>query len=260
MANLRVTEINYHPLDSQDTTDSEYEFIELKNIGETTLDLTSVSFNIGISYTFPTNTFLNANEFIVLASNSEMFQKRYGFAPFGSYTGQLDNAGELIALADGNNNTFLAINYGDDYPWPKSADGVGYSLTLTNLNPYEDQNNPFLWRASSVINGTPGRDDTLAAVSITPEKTIPQKFTLYQNYPNPFNSTTTLHFQIEQQGKVNLTVFNLLGQKVAQPVNDFYLPGEYRIKWDASSFVSGVYFLCFQTAGYSEIKKILLLK
>ena len=260
LANLRVTEINYHPLDSQDTTDSEYEFIELKNIGESTLDLTSVSFNVGISYTFPTNTFLNANEFIVLASNSEMFQKRYGFAPFGSYTGQLDNAGELIALADDNNNTFLAINYGDDYPWPKSADGAGYSLTPTNLNPYEDQNNPFLWRASSVINGTPGRDDTLAAVSITPEKTIPQKFTLYQNYPNPFNSTTTLHFQIEQQGKVNLTVFNLLGQKVAQPVNNFYLPGEYRIQWDASSFVSGVYFLCFQTAGYSEIKKILLLK
>jgi len=258
--NLRITEINYHPLDTEDTTNSEYEFIELKNIGESPLDLTSVSFNVGISYTFPANTFLDAGEFIVLASNSEMFQKHYGFAPFGSYNGQLDNGGELIALSDGNNNTLLAINYSDDYPWPKSADGAGYSLTTKSLNPYEDQNNPFLWQASSVLNGTPGKDDTLAAVNITPEKSIPQKFTLYQNYPNPFNSTTTLHFQIDQQGKVNLTVYNLLGQKVAQPVDDYYLSGEYRIQWNASGFVSGVYFLRLQTAGYSEIKRILLLK
>ncbi len=260
LANLRITEINYHPLDTEDTTNSEYEFIELKNIGENTLDLTSVSFNVGINYTFPANTFLNAGKFIVLASNSEMFQKCYGFAPFGSYTGQLDNGGELIALADGNNNTFLAINYGDDYPWPKSADGDGYSLTPKNLNPYEDQNNPFLWRASSVLNGTPGSDDTLAAVSIDPQETIPQKFTLYQNYPNPFNSTTTLHFQIDRQSKVSIAVFNLLGQKVAQPVNDYYLPGEYRIQWDASDLATGVYFLSLQANGHSEIKKILLLK
>jgi hypothetical protein len=260
LANLRVTEINYHPLDSQDTTDSEYEFIELKNIGESTLDLTSVSFTAGVSYSFPSNTFLNSGEFIVLASNSEMFQKRYGFAPFGSYTGHLDNGGELIALSDGNNNTVLAINYSDDYPWPKSADGEGYSLTTKSLNPYEDQNNPFLWQASSVINGTPGRDDSLGFVNSILEKTIPRKFTLYQNYPNPFNPTTTLHFQIDQPGKVNLAVFNLLGQKVAQPVNDYYLPGDYRLQWNASDLATGVYFLRLQAGGHSEIKKILLLK
>lgn len=72
--------------------------------------------------------------------------------------------------------------------------------------------------------------------------TIPTDFTMSQNYPNPFNPTTTISYQLNQEGNVKIEVFNLLGERVASLVDRKQAAGYYSLDWDARDFASGVYF------------------
>jgi len=98
---------------------------------------------------------------------------------------------------------------------------------------------------------------------------LPGSFALFQNYPNPFNPVTHLKFHILDfarpngegaRGFVSLKVFDLLGREVAVLVNEELMPGEYRVTFDASGFSSGTYFYRLQAGGYSETRKLLLLR
>jgi hypothetical protein len=71
----------------------------------------------------------------------------------------------------------------------------------------------------------------------------PEHFTLAQNYPNPFNPTTTIQFSLPVSGYVTLTVFNLLGEKVGEPIHrEFMEEGVEEVEFDGSDVASGVYF------------------
>ena len=100
-----ITEIQYHPLPQGDLADDEFEFIELKNIGEKPFYIGNASFKEGIEYTFPSGTIIEKDGFIVLASNADLFKYRYGFTPFDQYSGRLDNDGERIKLKDALSKT-----------------------------------------------------------------------------------------------------------------------------------------------------------
>ncbi|MBK6285137.1 MAG: lamin tail domain-containing protein [Draconibacterium sp.] len=83
--------MHYHPVD-QDTVDAkQLEFIELKNTGTSTLDLSGLSFTDGIEYTFPAGTTVAPKGFVVVASNPEEFQQLYGFTTDFGYSGSLSN-------------------------------------------------------------------------------------------------------------------------------------------------------------------------
>ncbi|MEQ9716863.1 MAG: LamG-like jellyroll fold domain-containing protein, partial [Balneola sp.] len=89
---------------------------------------------------------------------------------------------------------------------------------------------------------------------------IPSEFTLSQNYPNPFNPTTNISFTIPEQSDVQLVIFNVLGQKVAELVNGEKSPGSYTLSWDASSASSGVYIYQLKTSTQVISKRMLLIK
>jgi hypothetical protein len=89
---------------------------------------------------------------------------------------------------------------------------------------------------------------------------LPYKFALHQNYPNPFNARTTVEYSISTPGHVNLTVYNLLGQRVVTLVDDNRAAGEYSETWDATSISSGIYFVRLQSGESSRRMKMLLLK
>ena len=95
---------------------------------------------------------------------------------------------------------------------------------------------------------------------------IPSRYLLNQNFPNPFNPTTTIKFDIAVDSrlhgndKVVLKVFDILGKEVATLVNEQLAPGTYSADWNASAFPSGVYFYRLTTDGFSETKKMLLIK
>jgi len=89
---------------------------------------------------------------------------------------------------------------------------------------------------------------------------VPEIFELAQNYPNPFNPMTTIRYSIAQQGVVRLRVFNLLGQQIAELVNELKSAGTHVVGFDASRFASGVYFYRLEAGSFTDIKKMVLLK
>ncbi len=91
-------------------------------------------------------------------------------------------------------------------------------------------------------------------------QTTPTEFNLHQNYPNPFNPTTIIRYEIPITGKVILSIYNLLGQKVSELVNKNQSAGSYDVVWDARRFSSGVYIYQLTSGNYSVSKKLLLLK
>lgn len=89
---------------------------------------------------------------------------------------------------------------------------------------------------------------------------IPEDFSLYQNYPNPFNPVTKIKYAIPIDGFVSLSVYNLLGEKVADLVSNYQKAGFYEISFDASNLASGLYIYHLKTENYSKAMKMILLK
>jgi len=89
---------------------------------------------------------------------------------------------------------------------------------------------------------------------------IPEKYMLYQNYPNPFNPVTTIRFQVPESGFVKLTVFNMLGKKVAVLLNRQLSAGTYEQTFNASQLASGTYIYRMQANGKVFSGKMLLIK
>jgi endoglucanase len=83
---------------------------------------------------------------------------------------------------------------------------------------------------------------------------------LFQNYPNPFNPSTTITYQVPVAGEVTLSIYNLLGQKVAVLVSGKMPSGYYQAAWHAEGFASGIYLYRIETKTFSAQKKMLLLK
>ena len=149
LGQLRITEIMYNPLGG-----SIHEYIELKNTGNMTVDLSRAKFTNGISHTFETSV-LQAGATIVLANDMNAFHERYGEAPDGQFSGNLSNSGEKIRLETATGIGILEFNYDDD--WHKDTDGDGFSLEITDENAYpENWGSPSSWRTGRVLNGSPG--------------------------------------------------------------------------------------------------------
>ena len=94
---------------------------------------------------------------------------------------------------------------------------------------------------------------------------LPETFSLGQNYPNPFNPNTQINFEIPVRSRVTLTVYNLLGQKVATLVDKEMPAGRYIADWNSASdggtiVASGVYIYKLEAGDFIETKKMMLLK
>ncbi len=90
---------------------------------------------------------------------------------------------------------------------------------------------------------------------------LPRTIALREPYPNPFNSTAQIPFELSAPARVELNVYNLLGQKVATLVNpQEYMAGRHQVAWDASDVTSGLYFVKLTSGGNVQSKKLLLVK
>lgn len=92
------------------------------------------------------------------------------------------------------------------------------------------------------------------------ESPIPEIVRLSQNFPNPFNASTSISFALTEQTAIKLEIFNLLGQRVAAVAEGELLAGHYRITWNASNQASGVYYCSLRVEGFTETKKMILIK
>ena len=100
---------------------------------------------------------------------------------------------------------------------------------------------------------------------LSENENVPVAYSLSQNYPNPFNASTLIEFSLEQPGMVRLDVFNILGQRVATPVDEFRSAGVHSARWNGKDaegkpVASGMYFYRLTTGEFSEVRKMVLLK
>ncbi len=150
---LRITEIMYNPIKGSD-----YEFVELKNVGTQILDLTGVRFSRGIRLTFP-EIMLDPAEYVVVVSNMSSFRSSYGSEAriAGEYEGKLDNGGEsiLLQLPEPAKAAILRFTYDDS--WVPETDGQGYSLVIQDPHsPASTWSSSKSWARSVDLNGSPG--------------------------------------------------------------------------------------------------------
>jgi len=90
--------------------------------------------------------------------------------------------------------------------------------------------------------------------------TVPVAYELGQNYPNPFNPTTTIEYAIAKPGLVEISLYNILGQKIRTLVNEQLPAGRYRVLVDGADLTSGVYFYTIKAGDFVQTRKLLLLK
>ena len=107
--------------------------------------------------------------------------------------------------------------------------------------------------------------DTSSVTGLDLSENLPEEFRLAQNYPNPFNPSTSINFQVPLATDVTLRVFNVLGQEVRTLINGFYAAGQYSVTWNGRDNLenpvpSGMYLYQLEADGFSEIRKMILVK
>jgi hypothetical protein len=102
--------------------------------------------------------------------------------------------------------------------------------------------------------------EVTATPNALPADVTPSKYALHQNFPNPFNPTTTLVYDVKDAGYVSLVVFDVLGRHVATLFDGQQDAGRYPVSFNASDLASGIYFYRLQVNGFSDMKKMVVIK
>ena len=167
---LRITEILFAP--AAPTAEelagipilsgSDFEFVELSNIGAAPLDISGARFVEGIDFTFPPGTILDPGGNIVVVANRAAFMLRHGPGVniAGEYAGKLDNDGEQLQVLDADGENILEFTYND--AWYGPTDDLGHSLVLLDPSntPVSDFDQPANWGISAPVGGDPGTTST----------------------------------------------------------------------------------------------------
>ena len=167
LADIVINELHYAP----DPENEAVEFIELYNSGAESVDLSGWSFTDGFAYTFPADSNIAADAYLVLAPNLAEYNRKFGSIfiggakAFGEFeSGFLSNGGEEITLRTATGEVADRVNYGDSFPWPTAAGGDGVSMEL--IHPELDNDLGGSWRSSA--GPTPGDPNSVLADKAAP--------------------------------------------------------------------------------------------
>ena len=185
------------------------------------------------------------------------FEKNYGFVD-GSYALRGLRPGNYYLLAMANSEQ-AGVTIWQSTMW---YGGILSQLTFENLLPKTDIPQGAL--AVSVGNGETANIDFHLTMPVGVDFAVNQKsitsYQLYQNYPNPFNPETAIRYNLAKRALVELSVYNLLGQRVAILVNKKQDAGAHKIVWHAQDLPAGIYFIQLKAEDFSQTRKCLLLK
>ena len=155
----------------------------------------------------------------------------------------VDAAGSDFTLgASGNRSFSISSDYNGE--WVKNNLSVVVFVQGSDKSVYQVEEIEY-----SEL-GTTGVDDN----------TVPTEFRLNQNYPNPFNPSTNISYSLPDESFVKLSVFDILGNKVAEPVSETQPAGDYQVKFDAANISSGIYFYTLSAGENKITKKMILLR
>jgi hypothetical protein len=154
-----INEVHYQP---RGEGPDGLEFIELRNLGTSDLDLAGWTFTEGIAWTFGPGSVLPALGYLVVCADPARASQVYGLdGAAGPYAGQLADGGEIVTLADDRGELVNRIHYGAGSPWPSLPAGLGPSLEFAGDDTANDVTHG--WAASRFAGGTPGAPNSMAA-------------------------------------------------------------------------------------------------
>lgn len=226
-------------------------FIMFTPNGQTSQNMSTVDSVNRIGYTYNTN---NSNPYlgVALLSGQNLNFRAYniseltnGFTSEEKWTG-LSQGISVPSLGPGLNGFVVSagpmnINSGDSVV-------VGFAVVKGNdLNQLITNSNRAKNRFSVI---------GIEQVSYN----IPLTYALYQNYPNPFNPSTKIRFDIPGSSNVKISLYDILGREVRKFIDDKLEAGSYLLNLDLSSLPSGIYFYRMETQGFTETRKMILLK
>ena len=263
-----INEINYNAHEDFDGGD----WVELFNTSDYEIDLSGCILKdentAGNIFIIPDPQIINAHSYLVLCESLSDFKNMHPevnncIGDFGGSSGfGLSGSGEKIQLLNSLSQVIDEVLYDDSVPWPIEADGQGYTLEL--IDAAADNSIAENWRSSQRIGGSPGQKNTVTSIESEENNEKPLSFQLFQNYPNPFNPETTIHYTVGTQDfvpqKVELSVYNILGQKVVTLVSEYQQSGHYSVQWDAAGFPTGIYFYRLKTDNFNAIGKMILMQ
>lgn len=141
-------------------------------------------------------------------------------------------------------------------------EGIILSMTAINFNTGASLNGRALAQSAITLDQNTITQPTFAQVTSIDgtENSLPVSFTLSQNYPNPFNPSTVISYQVPVNTNIRLEVFNVLGQSVSLLVNEQKNAGSHTVSFDASALSSGIYIYRIHSPGFSQTKKMMLIK
>lgn len=167
-----------------------------------------------------------------------------------STSSEVNNSGFEVERKSGESSEWITLEF---------INGYGSSNTSHNYL-YTDKNlttGIFSYRLKQIdFNGNYEFFNLSNDVNIG----VPLKFSLSQNYPNPFNPTTAINFNIPEDGKVSIKLYDISGKEVAVLLNEFKTAGYHNVKFNASGISSGVYFYRLQSGEFVSTKKMILSK
>ena len=190
---LVISELHYHPNAPDLDDENDLEFIEVMNMGTTTVDLAGIQITgfSGTPYVFESGASLEAGDRIVVPRNADAFASEYGTSlnvVSDDYSGNLSNGGELVELRTSSGEIIESFEYDDGSPWPDAADGDGPSLERINV--FGDATDPTNWVASLHSGGTPGEAPDLIAGDFDGSGIVDADD--YQIWRQTYGSTTDL--------------------------------------------------------------------
>jgi hypothetical protein len=221
------------------------------------------------AYTTAVPLTLAANDFFGATANDVMYIDDYSVedltvvpVELTSFAVSTDNRNVNLSWSTAtelNNSGFqIERSTGNEYEVVGFVAGHGTTTEVQNYS-FRDQNvnaGSYSYRLKQIdFDGTFEYSNTIEVEVIGIVE-----FALDQNYPNPFNPTTTINFSLAEPTFVKLAIYNLLGEEVEVLKNEYMNAGSFNITFDASSLPSGMYLYKVETAQFSSVRKMMLMK
>jgi len=162
---------------------------------------------------------------------------------------------------DGVSNILIEICY-DNTSYTEYSPVNATSVASRTWGYYTDNSTGCTMTGGATQSLRPNISIVMAGVTNTQNisGTIPGSYALSQNYPNPFNPVTKINFDLPKQGFVTLKIYDILGREIRTLVNEVKAAGKYSVDFNAAEYSSGVYFYRMECNGFTDIKRMMLIK
>jgi hypothetical protein len=171
----------------------------------------------------------------------------------GSIINALAVSGLNVFAGSSGGGIYLTTNFGANWS------SVGVGMPNTTIYSFIIKDTDIFAGASTGMVYRRALSEMITSLNLISSQ-VPAEFSMSQNYPNPFNPATNIGFRIADFGFVSLKVFDITGKEVAVLVNEKLSAGTYNTEFDASQFSSGIYFYTMTASGYSQTRKMMLIK